>query len=363
MDIQEKQDILLGLPLKNRERQWIMDRLETLSAKEQYQLSAAIPWTEKLGELSGKSGLELQAAVLGIKPEIAVDAVNCLLSLEQYEVCFPAGNYAQLGSFYLRHEAHLPERAIYYADLEALGRRYEDRHPGLFIGRCYVAYPPGPVPSRYTGQGLIPEDGGWSVKVKLASPTVPEGVWLRLPDYSAASGRPDEVALALNELKVRSLEDCILLDARCGLPELGNLMEQYGDALELIKDGNDLGYALDEQGQGTPHFMERFAAALEYENCRDLRFALDIVQNLRCYEWIPCDSLKKLGQQKLREAGASEELLSSGCIDLAEYAVDLLEEAGYVLTAGESAYITRNNREFIYERSIPEEAGMSIDQQ
>ena len=51
--------------------------------------------------------------------------------------------------------------------------------------------------------------------------------------------------------------------------------------LELVKDGNDPGYALDEQGQGTPHFMERFAAALEYENCRDL--IMPDIFTLPCY--------------------------------------------------------------------------------
>lgn len=251
----------------------------------------------------------------------------------------------------------------YYADLEALGRRYEDRHPGLFVGNCYVEYPEHPSAPRCTGQGLIPEDDGWSMKVKLASSAVPEGVWLRLPDYSAMTDRPDEVALALDELKTRSLENCMLLDVRCSLPELGNLMEQYDSALELVNDGSDLGYVLDEQGQGMPHFMERFAAALEFEHCRDLRLALDISQNLHCYEWVPRDGLKDFGRRKLLEAGVSEELLDSGCIDLEGYGADLLEEAGYVLTADESAYITRNNLEFLRDWSAPEEAGLSMEQQ
>ena len=333
---------LMILPGTEQERDWLAERLSTLSKKEKHIVSAI---------------------VISARPESMAEAINQLLSMEDYGVCFPAGSYAQLGSFYLRHEAHLPERTMYYADLERIGMMYEDRHPGLFIGSCYVAYPSGPVPLRYTGQGLIPVDDGWSVKVKLASPTIPEGVWLRLPDHSAVSGQPDEVALALDELNVRSLEDCVLMDARCGRPQLGDLMEQYADALELVNDGSDLGYALEEQGQGTPRFLERFAAALEFENCHDLRFALDIIQNLHCYEWIPCDSLKEFGRRKLLEAGVAEELLSSGCIDLEGYAADLLEEAGYVLTAAESAYITRNSREFIYERSAPEEAGMTMEQQ
>ena len=361
MDAQQKRDFLMSLPLMEREQQWIMERLDTLSVKEQHQLSAAILRIGKLEELAGKTGWELQPAILHMDPEAAVDGVNCLLSLEDYQVCFPAGSYAQLGSFYLQHEGHLPERAMYYTDLEALGRRYEDRHPGLFVGNCYVEYPEHPSAPRYTGQGIIPEDAGWSVKVKLASSAVPEGVWLRLPDHSLVNdGKPDEVEIALDKLKVQTLEECTLMETRCILPQLGNLMEQYGDAEELVRDGNDLGYALEEQGQGMPHFTERFAAALEFEHCRDLRLALDISQNLCCYEWVPCDGLKDFGRRKLLEAGASEELVDSGCIDLEGYGADLLEEAGYVLTADESAYIARNNLEFLYEWSSPAGVGMAL---
>lgn len=321
------------------EHHWIEKRLETLSVKESIILSAAI---------------------IRQPPETMRDAVNCLLSLEDYKVCFPAGCYAQLGSFYLQHEAHLPERAMYYADLEALGRRYEDQHPGLFIRNCYVEYPDHPSVPRYTGQEIIPEDDGWSMKSKLSSPAVPEGVWLHLPDHESLTGRPDEVALALDRLKVQALEECTLMESRCILPQLGELIGQYEDAEELVRDGNDLGYVLEEQGQGIPHFTERFAAALEFENCRDLRLALDISQNLHCYEWVPCDGLKDFGRRKLLEEGVSEELVDSGCIDLEGYGANLLEEAGYVLTSDESAYIARNNMEFLYEWSSPEGVGMTL---
>ena len=104
MNIQQKRDLLMSLPLMEQEQRWIMERLDTLSVKEQYQLSAAILRTGKLEELAGKTGWELETAILHMDPEVAVDAVNCLLSLEDYQICFPAGSYAQLGSFYLRHE-------------------------------------------------------------------------------------------------------------------------------------------------------------------------------------------------------------------------------------------------------------------
>lgn len=334
---------LTCLPGTDRERNWLEERMTTLSEKEKNILSAAI---------------------LRQPPETMAEAINHLLSLEDYEICFPANSYGQLGEFYLRHEASSPEAVIPYANLDRLGMRYEDRHPGLFIGSCYVVYPSCPSTPRYTSQSeAIPKDTGWSIKVKLASQAVPDGVWLRLPDNSYInSGKPDEVEIALRALKVWSLDACTLLDAQCILPEAGNLMEQYDNAAELVNDGCDLGYVLNEQGQGMPHFTARFAAALEYEDCRDLRHALDISQNLRCYEWVACGGLLNFGSKTLREQGVSEELLDSGCIDLESYASGLLEEAGYVLTGDESAYIARNSRKFIYERSTPRESGMTMQQ-
>ena len=72
----QKQEALLGLPLTNAEREWLTDRLETLSVKESYQLSAAIMRSGRLQELVGKNRDELQATVLQMKPDVAVEAIN-----------------------------------------------------------------------------------------------------------------------------------------------------------------------------------------------------------------------------------------------------------------------------------------------
>ena len=56
MDMRENRDLLMSLPLKEQEQMWFMERLDKLSAKEHYQLSAAIQRTGKLGELAGKAG-------------------------------------------------------------------------------------------------------------------------------------------------------------------------------------------------------------------------------------------------------------------------------------------------------------------
>ncbi len=326
MDMMKQLQALPGTP---QEEMWLRKRLETLSVRE---------------------AIALDAAILKEPPGTRADAINRLFSLSSYDIRM-AGSYEQLGEIYLCATAGLPEEAMPYVDKERIGRLYENEHPGLFVGSSFVAYPRKPPAPVYDGNGIaIPKDDGWSIKLKLASSVVPEGVWLRLPCFDGEMpGESVEVALALQELKVKSLEDCTLLEARCILPEMGDLTEQYDSVTELVCNCDYLGYVMEEQGQGEAHWMEKYAAALEYESCRTLRFALDISQNLPCYEWIPSKGLADFAANRLREEGVSDELIRSGCIDLERYAEDLLETSGYMLTKDESAYVTRNGREFIRE--------------
>jgi len=334
-------DHLLELPGTPEEREWLRERLETLSVREGYVLAAA---------------------TMRHPPEDTSEAVECLHSLASYSVHFPAGSYEQLGQFYQEHHLKMPDSVVPFVNMEELGKKYEDVRPGLFIGGCYVAYPEqNETPIRQKNGLPLLWDAEWSVKLKLASPAVPEGVWLRLPDDSEpAYGHSIEAALAMDALNVESLEECTLLDARCILPEAGDLMAQYSSIEELVMDGSNLGYTMGEQGQGEEHWMEKFSAALEREDCRTLKFALDISQNLRCYEWVSCEGLADFGANYLRGEGVSDEIIRSGCIDLDEYAADLLESSGFMLTRDETGYIARNNREFIWEFTAPDGAGMTM---
>lgn len=331
---------LLDLPGSPAEGIWIEDRLSTLTAKESIILAASTV----------------------APPKTAADAINILLSLGEYEVCYPVISYESLGKFYLDHESTIPRSAHSLIDLDRLGGWYEDQHPGLFVGNAYVQYPAKTCQPWYDGTNLDRcVDDGWSVKVKLGSPTHPEGVWLRLPDYQDINdGRPDEIALALRELEVTSIQDCSILAAQCILPEAGDLMEQYTSPADLIYDGNELGIMLDERGQGMADFEAKVAAALQYEDCRTLAFALEIIQNLGCYDYQPCEHFREIAIRDLTGRGVPMSLIDSGCIDLEEYALDLLDEKGYVMTADEGAFIGRNSREFIYEHSSPKQTGQAM---
>ena len=58
--------------------------------------------------------------------------------LRDYTILKGVNSYAALGRYYLANETTVPEELYEYMDLDALGCRYEDEHPGMFIGSDYV---------------------------------------------------------------------------------------------------------------------------------------------------------------------------------------------------------------------------------
>ena len=68
--------------------------------------------------------------------------VNSPERLRDYTILKGVNSYAALGRYYLAHETSVPEELYEYMDLGALGCRYEDEHPGVFIGSDYVQHPP-----------------------------------------------------------------------------------------------------------------------------------------------------------------------------------------------------------------------------
>ena len=338
-------DYLIELPGEEGERRWLQERLETLSVRE---------------------GIALAVAAQREPPEDMAQAINCLQSLDEYTIYLDVGSYKELGRRYLMCETPMPSNAVPFIDLQAVGKKYEAQHPGLFIGNCFVQYPKDAPQPVYQGQGSpLPEDSGWGVKLKITSSAVPEGVWLRLPGlWEEGVMHEDSLdeTMALQELRAQCWDECTLLDAQCTLPEAGNLLTQYDDLYDLIHEGHALSCVLRDHGQGSPDFMERYAAALNLEHCNNLRFALNISRNLHCYDWIPCGGLEASAEKSLLDAGVSEELIRFSEIDLAGYKAHLLEEKGYTPTPDGKAYIKRNDEEFreVYYSATPEQSGMTM---
>lgn len=321
MRLKKEYDELLRLPHTEAEREWLVERLETLSER---------------------SSIVFDAARQRNPPKTAMDAINLLATLRDYRICCPASCYESLGRSYLDEaELELPELVLAHTDMETLGCAFEDAHPGLFIGGCYVMYPEKQEEAPYDGTNLETlKDDDWSVKVQLASSRKPDGVWLRLPDHACANnGTSDEIAVALRALGVDDLCQCTILDARCVFPEAGDLMEQYDDPDELIRDGGDLGCLLGARPAGMKSYERKLAAVMEYEGCATLKDVIACADEIRKYSFVTTDKLEDYARSELLKAGVPEVLIEAGLFDIEDFARASLEQNGYRLDRSESVYL------------------------
>ena len=311
---------LLQLPGRPEEQAWLRERLEALTVREEFAMEAA-----------------LQRGT----PADAREMVNLLAGLDEYEVVGGIQSDKDLGLYYLEENDTRLLELREYVNLEELGRTYANLHHGLFVGGCYVVYPEREQPEVYDGIALPEPDYSWSLRLKLASSAVPEGVWLALPDYNdVTDARPGEIRLALDALGVQTIRKCTLLEARCSLPGITGLEDAYRGRLEnLIYDGQNLGFILQEQNQGQKGFLQAYLWILEYEHCATLPAALDLAQNLNRYQVVRADQLQDMARMDLRVRLGCVDRALSGCIDLERYGLDLLRNKGYIQTADGRAYI------------------------
>ena len=313
---------LLQLPGRPEEQAWLRERLEVLTVRE---------------------GIALDAAIQRHPAQDSTEVVSLLANLDEYEVLGGIQSDKDLGLYYLEENDTRLLELREYVNLEELGRTYANLHHGLFVGGCYVVYPEREQPEVYDGIALPEPDYSWSLRLKLASSAVPEGVWLALPDYNdVTDARPGEIRLALDALGVQTIRKCTLLEARCSLPGITGLEDAYRGRLEnLIYDGQNLGFILQEQNQGQKGFLQAYLWILEYEHCATLPAALDLAQNLNRYQVVRADQLQDMARMDLRVRLGCVDRALSGCIDLERYGLDLLRNKGYTMTEDGCAYIAR----------------------
>ena len=96
----------------------------------------------RMGALTNDEKTILSAIVLQKgEAEAGEILANSPEQLNDYTILKGVNSYAALGRYYLANETTVPEELYEYMDLGALGCRYEDEHPGVFIGSDYVQYP------------------------------------------------------------------------------------------------------------------------------------------------------------------------------------------------------------------------------
>ena len=95
----------------------------------------------RVGTLTADEETILAAIVLRYDPKSTERAMELLDHASEYAILKGVNCYESLGRYYLAHETSVPEELYEYMNLDALGCRYEDEHPGVFVGNAYVQYP------------------------------------------------------------------------------------------------------------------------------------------------------------------------------------------------------------------------------
>lgn len=92
----------LQLPGRQDEIEWLKNRLETMSVREEIILSGSI-WADQ--------------------PRAAADVIRHIIYLPHLDICAGANSYAALGEFFLKRESplKLPPDALDFVDTETLG--------------------------------------------------------------------------------------------------------------------------------------------------------------------------------------------------------------------------------------------------
>lgn len=329
------------------------------------------PWKELSGTAEEMTFLDERFAKMSIRErylmegasqlesiETAADLINLTEQLDSYSLYYGVNDDAALGKYIATHQHQATPSQLLFVDLNRWGRSIREQNGGVFVSGGYVEqnYSCHEV---YTGENLEQMTGGnTGVKIKVASHSCPSGIWVKLPDHEISTGEPDELAVAMGELGITEWSRAVLLEAECCLDNITGIADQYESLEELIQAGNNLGYVLEEQGQGMPFFRERFQAAIKLEDCTRLDEALDISQNLDCYDFVPSEQhWEKFGKDLAQKRELVHPSSPMGMyFDYAAYCKAEIETLNLQPCTG--GYIARNQKEFFREFSKePQEQG------
>ena len=226
-------DLLDGFEMTKSQHDWLERRFENMTKKE---------------SLLFRGAMQIE------QPRMTCDVMLIASQLDHYDLFYGAGDDVQLGKFIMEQIQRPPDQAREFLDPEKVGSAYRQKGGNTFCDGHFIKVTSLIDPFLDGDPSMNPDKGDFAIRVKLASRTNMDGVWVGFPDtgeYMDAA-HPDELLLALDELEAESLTECIAVEVDCCLPQLRDILSQYDSAAELIRHAIDFGYVWAEQGQGLP---------------------------------------------------------------------------------------------------------------
>ena len=223
-------------------------------------------WLERrFSNMTEKEKILFQGAMELEKPQEIGHVMRIASQLDCYDLFYGAGDEAALGKFVMESIECSSDAARPFLNAEHLGAAYHQSQNGAFCNGHYVRNIKLADPFVEEDPTLQPVAGDYAIRVKLASRSNMEGIWVGFPDSGEYidSNHPDELLLGLDSLQAESLSECIALEVDCCLPQLTGILDQYDSASELVRHAIDFGYVWAEQGQGAPHWLDLAAYGRE----------------------------------------------------------------------------------------------------
>lgn len=218
--------------------------------------------------------------------------INLTYSLEDVHVV-PVNNDRELGKFYVDNDFidavnHIPpeyqKELLELLDYEKIGYEQRKADGGIFRNGHYVVHGSGIMNQIYDGVHLpdLPEEAPYIFKLQLTE-----------ADFNMEDKEPDKtvplllpagdkkILMALEQLGVASLEECVFTHCSSPIP----MLEQAFSFSEDIDKMNLLAERIRElEAAGE---LPKFKAALEAADCSDIDQALNLTENLDCYDFYP----------------------------------------------------------------------------
>lgn len=178
-------DTLDGLELTKSEYEWLEQRFAAMTEKEQFLFRGA---------------MKLE------KPETASGAISIASQLHCYELFYSAGDEDALGQFVMKHLEQVPDVARPYLSPAYVGQMFQQEGAsGVFCEGHYIRRSAAPEHQPDKNLSELPTTGEYAIRIKLASRSNMEGVWIGFPDAGEYTdpNYPDERFWAWTQCRQR----------------------------------------------------------------------------------------------------------------------------------------------------------------
>ena len=154
-------DLLDGFEMTKSQHDWLERRFENMTVKE---------------SLLFRGAMQIE------RPQMACDVMLIASQLDHYDLFYGAGDDVQLGKFIMEQIQRPSDQAREFLDPEKVGAAYRQKGGNTFCDGHFIKVTSLIDPFLDGDPSMNPDKGDYGIRVKLASRTNMDGVWVGFPD-------------------------------------------------------------------------------------------------------------------------------------------------------------------------------------